>query len=416
MICLILTSSFAFGQIAQSEISTEEKVYGISKVWSEVNSNFANFDVSKVDWDGTYKNYITRILETKTTEEYYFELIKMVALLKDGHTNVYYPFKNQGRIPLRTKLIENKVIITSIFNDSLRNLNIEVGDQIIEINKINAVDYGRTNIMPFQSSSTIQDLNIRTYTYALFYGNADEKVELKIKKKNNLVFTTTLSRGLTYNRKYITYDLQITKDNIAYLKVNDFENSHYKEIFDSLYVQIQPTKALIIDMRENGGGNGDQGFYILSHLIAKSTLAAKSKTKQNIASFKAWGNTDMWLETDPYSIEPIYGKERYMKPVIVLTGAQTFSAGEDFLVAFDNSNRGIKIGQTTGGSTGQPLFFDLPRGGKFRVCTKRDIYPSGKEFVGIGIIPEIEVKETVKSIQDKQDIVLEKAIEVINKK
>lgn len=414
--CLILISYVTFGQNLKKEITVEEKIFVLSKIWCEVNSNFANFDISKIDWDETYKSYIPIVLATKTTEEYYKELQKMVALLRDGHTNIYYPFANIRRPPLRTKLIENKVIITRVSNDTLRNQNIEIGDEIIDINKTNAFDFGKINVMPYQSSSTIQDLNLRTYSYFLFYGIADENIELKIKKKNNSIFITSISRKLFDYKKYKTFDLQITNDNIAYLKINDFENPDYKRIFDSLYVKILPSKALIIDVRENGGGSSGQGNYVLSHLIEKNTLSAKSKTKQNISAFRAKGSADVWLEIAPYLIKPINNKEKYLKPVIVLTGAQTFSAGEDFLVAFDNSKRGIKIGQATGGSTGQPWYFDLPKGGIFRVCTKRDYYPNGKEFVGVGIIPEIEIQETVKSIQDKQDIVFEKAIEVLSKK
>lgn len=414
--CLILISHFTFGQNQNKEITTEEKIFGLSKIWSEVNSNFANFDISKIDWDETYKSYIPKVLAARTTEEYYHELQKMVALLHDAHTNVYYPFVKYRKPPLRSKLIENKVIITGVSNDTLRNQNIEIGDEIIDINNTNAIDFGKINVMPFQSSSTIQDLNLRTYTYALLYGNVDENIELRIKKKDNSILTALLSRKLVSNKKHQTFELKITNDNIAYLKINDFENPDYKRIFDSLYVKFLPSKALIIDVRENGGGNGSQGFYILSHLIEKNTLTAKSKTKQNISALIARGQIDTWLEIAPDTIHPIDNKEKYLKPVIVLTGAQTFSAGEDFLVAFDNSRRGIKIGQASGGSTGQPLFFDLPKGGRFRVCTKRDSYPNGKEFVGVGIMPEIEIQETIKSIQDKEDIVFEKAIELLNKK
>lgn len=411
----ILITNLSFGQTLKTEITNEEKIFGLSKMWSEVKSNFANFDLSGIDWDETYKSYIPKVLATNTTEEYYKEMIKMMASLKDGHSNVYYQFQNTDNPPLRTKLIENKIIVTRMGNDTLRK-KIEIGDEILEINKINAVEYGKINIMPFQSSSTIQDLNLRTYTYSLLRGNANEKIELKIKKKDNSIFSTSINRKIKSDRKYKTYELQITNDNIAYLKVNDFENSDYKKIFDSLYVKILPTKALIIDIRENGGGDGSQGFYILSHLIEKNTLSAKSKTRQNISAFKAWLFSEMWLEFASDIIKPIENKEKFLKPVIVLTSAQTFSAGEDFLVAFDYSKRGLKIGQSTGGSTGQPLMFDLPKGGSFRICTKRDVYPNGKEFVGVGIIPDIEVLETVKSIKDKKDIVLEKAIEILNKK
>ena len=120
VLTLLLITTSSFGQTATNEISNEEKVFGLSKLWSEVKYNFANFDISKINWDSTYRVYIPKVLATNTTEEYYKELIKMMALLKDGHSNVYYsPFFNYKRPPIRTKLIENKIIITDIYNDTL---------------------------------------------------------------------------------------------------------------------------------------------------------------------------------------------------------------------------------------------------------------------------------------------------------
>lgn len=60
---------------------------------------------------------------------------------------------------------------------------------------------------------------------------------------------------------------------------------------------------------------------------------------------------------------PPDGTKLYTKPVVLLTSAGTYSAAEDFAVAFDAAKRGTIIGETTGGSTGQPLMFKLPGGG-----------------------------------------------------
>jgi len=76
------------------------------------------------------------------------------------------------------------------------------------------------------------------------------------------------------------------------------------------------------------------------------------------------------------------GAKLFRKPVAVLVGPRTFSAAEDFTAAFRNMRRGPIVAEPTGGSTGQPLFFDLPGGGAARVCTKRDTFPDGREFVG----------------------------------
>ena len=64
----------------------------------------------------------------------------------------------------------------------------------------------------------------------------------------------------------------------------------------------------------------------------------------------------------------------------------------------------------------QPFFFDLPYGGEARICTKKDTYPDGKEFVGIGIKPDIEVSKSLSDYLENNDPVLEKAIEFLKDK
>jgi carboxyl-terminal processing protease len=86
-------------------------------------------------------------------------------------------------------------------------------------------------------------------------------------------------------------------------------------------------------------------------------------------------------------------------PVAVLTSARTFSAAEDFVAAFDAMHRGITVGEPTAGSTGQPLFFQLPGGGSARICTRNDRAPDGTAFEGSGLRLTISVAPTVESVQ-----------------
>ena len=77
--------------------------------------------------------------------------------------------------------------------------------------------------------------------------------------------------------------------------------------------------------------------------------------------------------------------------------------------------RGKLVGEPTGGSTGQPLFFDLPGGGRARVCTKRDTYPDGKEFIGVGIQPHVRAHQTVADFRAGRDTVLETGLAELRK-
>lgn len=102
---------------------------------------------------------------------------------------------------------------------------------------------------------------------------------------------------------------------------------------------------------------------------------------------------------------------------MVLAGPNTGSAAEDFLVMLRQlPDRKIPvIGMHTFGSTGQPLPIELPGGGSARICTKRDTYADGTDFVGIGIVPDFEIISTVDDLLYGKDSALEEALEILQK-
>ena len=105
--------------------------------------------------------------------------------------------------------------------------------------------------------------------------------------------------------------------------------------------------------------------------------------------------------------------KRIVVPTVLLMGHNTASAAEDFLIYADNQKHMAKMGENSFGSTGQPLSFELPGGGSARICTKKDTYPDGKEFVGYGIKPDIIVTRTLADYWSKKDPVMEKAVEYL---
>ena len=70
------------------------------------------------------------------------------------------------------------------------------------------------------------------------------------------------------------------------------------------------------------------------------------------------------------------------------------------------------------GILANPIGFDIP-GGWLQICTKKDTYPDGTEFVGVGILPDIEIQETVSSFLSKAETGVDnsnatnKAVEVL---
>ena len=411
-----IQSTKSFASIYSENISDEEKLAGLSLLWSEVKQGFVFFDqVPQLDWDEKFKEYIPRVLKTDSTQAYYEELIRMVAQLNDSHTNVYYPSelykKTYSRPPLRTTLIDGRVIVTEIYSESLLSTGIAVGDEILRIDDREVHEYVQSEVKPFQSSSTPQDLNVRAYKYALLSGDSEQKIALKLKNKEGHQSVISVSRGGYRDEKYpSTNSFNIIDGRYGYFKTNSFSSNETVEYFKGIIPKLEKLEGLIIDIRNNGGGSSDVGFKILSYLTEKALEGSTSFTRQNLSVERAWGNTStLWknLVNSTFNANHEY---TFQKPVIVLAGAQTFSAAEDFLVAFKQSDRGIVIGETTGGSSGQPLSFSLPAGGTARVCVKRDKYQSGEDWVGVGIAPDIIVKPAVLDIQNKTDAVLNAAL------
>jgi C-terminal processing protease CtpA/Prc len=196
--------------------------------------------------------------------------------------------------------------------------------------------------------------------------------------------------------------------NIGYVALNAFENETVVNQFEAAWETIGKTDALILDIRDNGGGSSGYGYQILAHLTDKPFKTSQWRTRNYRPAFRAWGKLEGWHNGAGELVQP-RAPTLPAKPVALLIGPRTFSAAEDFAVAFDAMKRGKLIGEATAGSTGQPLFFALPGGGQGRVCTKRDAYPDGKQFVGVGVQPSIVVKQTVADFRAGRDTVVEAA-------
>jgi C-terminal processing protease CtpA/Prc len=432
LICSIF-SYCGYGQVQsvsqENTLSDTEKIVGLSKCWSEAKYNFVYFDRLTFDWDSLYQATISVVLTTKNDFEYYRELQRFVATLQDGHTRVAWNrrdlWDNWATIPIITRLIDGKMIVTEVLNDELREIRgIKRGLEIVKINGIDVHEYVSTNIKPFVFSSTEQWTNLLAYGREATRGKRSESIHLTFKDGNNRIFESTISHSMSENNlpPKPLFDFNVLENNIGMLRIDDFWRDNFTAHFDAIYEKILATDALIIDIRGNGGGNSNNSEYVLSHLTNESFKMSAWSSPNYIPAFASWNRPRGWHIGEPWIGQSIKNKSFYNKPVAVLIDESTFSAAEDFCVGFRNMKRGNIIGTPSGGSTGNPIGFTLPRGGFVLLCTKKDTYPDGTEFVGVGILPDIEVRETVSSFLSKAETGIDnsnatrKAIEILKKK
>ncbi len=388
-------TGYLFSQVPEN-LSNEEKIYGLSKLWKEADKNFVFFDqVSSLDWDKTYQGFIPKVIASKSTYEYYKILQEFCSLLNDGHTRVVVPWQlriiEEVKPPIVTELINDKVFITEIGNDTIRNQGLSEGMEIIEIDDIDVHEYASKNVRPYVFYSTKQDEKVQVYEHNLLRGHIDRP--LRIKANNGKVYF--INRKLSGDKKLEpAFEFKKLTDQVGYLKISRFWGNNLEAKFDSVFSCIQNCSKLIIDVSKNDGGNSYYANYVLSHFVNKKFETSRWKTKMYMPAYASWGFSTQWQDNNGEIIEPVEESKRYSEPIVVLISEKTYSAGEDFVSAFINTNRGIVIGRPTAGTTGNPIGFELPGMGGFQICSKRDYLSTGKEFVGYGIEPQKVVKKT----------------------
>lgn len=399
----------------KSQLSNEEKIAGLSKVWAEVKYNFVFPErLAQIDWDNLYLKYIPKVLATRSTYDYYRVLAELCAQLRDSHTNVYPAPELLGGVGLQTRLIEDRLVVLQVWDPELRNQGIEPGMELVEIDGEPFREYAARNVAPYQSASTPQYLDVRTFEYFLLFGAPGQPVRLTLQNAAGQRITRTVSRkpGKVRNAlrpKPPSFEFRVLPGNIGYVALNSFEDNSVADQFVAAFDKIANTSALILDLRDNGGGESVVSMRILAALIDRPVSLEFWQTRDYKPIFRAWGRPIVMLSAPAGDVLPDPA-HHYSKPIIMLISQRTFSAAEDFLVAFDQSGRGTIVGQRSAGSTGQPLTFKMPGGGSGRVCTWRGTYPNGKQFLGIGVQPQTVVSPTLQDIRAGRDTVLDMAV------
>lgn len=446
-------------------ITDEQKIYELSLIWKEAEYNFAfwhKFDKS-FNWDEEYKKALERVLKTNNIYDYYKELMKFVALLKDGHTGVWLPKEviNSDEyfstIPLLVQFIDNQYVIT--------NVDISIKDIVKRYSIIRMIDgiptkeYIEKNIYPFIWHEKEDSCAYQTIAY-LFRGPLNSNVELLLEYNGveyNVILTRTNKKMKCYYQQVkfssepltTIYDskshmIQMTNDGIAIITISSMMNDELGEDMFKNYILLKDAKGYIIDIRNNGGGNSNNADHVSSLFIGDSFRIDNAYHPIHIGAYKAWGKYNKVNEMTDKEFKQQYGENSFydkiykicnhiyyehdesdtiiqnvpgklVGPIVILSSAYTASAAENFINVMRHNTDAIVIGSASYGSTGQPLMYELESGGGFRICTRRSLALDGSEFINLGFKPDIECCLSIDDFKTNTDSVMKKAIETIRK-
>lgn len=388
-----------------------------------------------------------QIADSMTRKEFGRLISPLIFILNHGHAGILEAqnefanyTKNGGLLfPFDIRVIDNRLFILNNYSD---NSELAKGTEIVSVNGMLAnelldslVQYSRGEREAFKYRFIEQEFRYKSWL--VFSWGKDYELEVKIPNKTTeKVSINGIAAQQLSDRKVKTNDFKhkTINDNNAVLEIKSFQISckkDFKKFIDESFEQINKAgiQNLVIDLRDNGGGDTRLGDYLLRYISNKpvtqfskweivSTPYVKQIVKSDPLVLRILGRKHYYKPIlsakdgdvvtidwnrwkDSFIMKRFYKPEkeskRFKGTVFVLTSDFTFSAASDFCNAIKDNKLGTIIGEETGGlaTTYTDLHvFYLPNTGILAFTSiKKSYRPNGKDS-GNGIIPDIEIKQT----------------------
>ncbi len=197
---------------------------------------------------------------------------------------------------------------------------------------------------------------------------------------------------------------RILEDNIGYIYYGDFSHGFGEGNLDEVLAHLSICNGLIIDVRNNGGGN----------LTYAERLAARFTNEKVLTGYiqhKTGKGHNDFSEPYPIYLEPS-NSIRWQKQVVVLTNRHAYSATNEFINMMSILPNVTLLGDKSGGGAGLPFTSELPNGWTVRFSASPHLN-ARKEHIEFGIDPDIHLDMNLQEAANGIDTLIEKARQLL---
>ncbi|WP_321333693.1 S41 family peptidase [uncultured Bacteroides sp.] len=193
---------------------------------------------------------------------------------------------------------------------------------------------------------------------------------------------------------------KILNDNVGYIYYESFSNTIGNGNLDEILQNMSICNGLIIDVRNNGGGNLSNSTSLASRFTNERVLTGYIRHKTGK------GHNDF---SDPIAINLDPSNSiRWQKKVIVLTNRHAYSATNDFVNSMRYLPQVTILGDRTGGGSGLPFTSELPNGWSVRYSSSPH-FDAEMNQIEFGIDPDIKIDMQGGDEEKGVDTMIEKA-------
>jgi hypothetical protein len=241
-----------------------------------------------------------------------------------------------------------------------------------------------------------------TSYYRKWWSDYPQNYSARLIEEHYFNFNYLVASGLTYG---------MLSPNIGYIRYASFSQPIGEGNLDQVLAYLASADGLVIDIRDNGGGDMTNVEILVSRFIDSPTLVG-------YISHKTGPGHDEFSEPRPYTYKPAApGRMHWTKPVAVLTNRSTFSAANNFASIMKLLPGVMIVGATTGGGSGMPYSSELTNGWtiRFSACSVLDAERNTTEF-GVEPTEGCAVDLDPQAALEGRDTMLDRAIELLKMK
>jgi len=261
------------------------------------------------------------------------------------------------------------VIVNPFDGAPAKEAGIKPGDIIVDIDGTSVVGMELSDAVTLMKGEPDTDVSVKVL-------RDGEYIDVNITRK--VVDVPTVKHEIIEN------------GDIGYIYVSGFDkvtSTQFRQALDD--IEAKNAKALIVDIRDNGGGMLDVVVDMLDRLLPEGLLV--------------YTETNQGRDEEYYSTN----EEYYDKPMAVLINGYSASASEVFAGAVQDYKAGTIIGTTSYGKGIVQSIFSLNKdgdGSAIKLTTARYYTPNGRNIHGIGITPDITVEYNDELVEERDGL------------
>jgi hypothetical protein len=182
---------------------------------------------------------------------------------------------------------------------------------------------------------------------------------------------------------YMVRKVERLDGNVGYLKFNAFVDTvlSRKTLMAAMNL-VANSEALVIDLRQNGGGDAKTLAFLLSYFLPDSTLISKGRSRSSASLILNYSRKDPSIT--------VFRKDM---PVYVLVSKRTSSAAEAFAYTLQSYKRAVIIGEVTNGEANPGYLFPVSSEMYIMIPAFENINPITKtNWQGKGVLPDILIQ------------------------